>query len=76
METTTKVEDFKGHDILIITGVNEDNPHYPPEVRFGIKKAKLIVAEIEAIKRFITVQDGIKAKTVMDALRKDLEASK
>lgn len=45
--------EFKGNPMLVIK-INEED-HYP--FQFGVKKAKLIVENIEEIKKFVAKHD-------------------
>jgi uncharacterized protein YgiM (DUF1202 family) len=45
--------DFKGHPMLVIKATEDDK--YP--FQFGVKKAKLILENVEAIKKFVEKND-------------------
>lgn len=45
--------DFKGHPMLVIKNAEDDK--YP--FQFGVKKAKLILENIESIKKFVEKND-------------------
>ncbi len=47
----TKLGEFKGNKILILTDGSEASEKYP--FSFGLKKAKLILDNIEDIKKFV-----------------------
>lgn len=49
-----EVVEYKGKKILQIT---EEGMRYP--FSFGLKKAKLILAHVEQIKEFVSVQENI-----------------
>lgn len=59
METRIDMSEYKGQNIMSIVDSKETT--YPTRVSFGIKKAQMILANIEAIKAFIqanTVQSN------------------
>lgn len=45
--------DFKGHPMLVIK--NSEDDKFP--FQFGVKKAKLVLENIEAIKKFVEKND-------------------
>lgn len=50
---TTKIGEYKGHKtISLLEGGVEISDKYPP-FSFGVKKAKLIIENIEEIKKFV-----------------------
>lgn len=51
--STVEESEFKGNPMLVIKISEEDQ--YP--FQFGIKKAKLVVENIEAIKKFVAKYD-------------------
>ena len=47
----TKIGEYKGHKMIILTEEGNESDKYP--FSFGVKKAKLILDNIEEIKKFV-----------------------
>ena len=62
MKYTTK--EFKGQQIFQVWGDEQDTSDAKafPKVSFGLKKAKAIVESIEAIKKFVTLEEAKKTE--------------
>ena len=52
--TEVRGEVFKGHNLIVLP--DKDEPLYP--VRFGYKKAKVVLAHIEAIRKFVEAEEA------------------
>ena len=50
---TVRHEEYKGHNLIVL--MRDEDDEYP--FKFGVGKAKLIVENIDAIKRFIEEND-------------------
>ena len=49
METRTELSEYKGHTLLSL--IETDSDRFPTKFSFGKKKAQMIMANIEAVKR-------------------------
>ena len=54
MSSTTYISEYQGHQILHIKAT--ENTKYPTAIGFGKKKAQMILANIEAIRAFVSGQ--------------------
>ena len=52
METATATETYKSHVLLVL------NPDEKFPIKFGVKKAKLIIENLDAIQSFIEEQEA------------------
>lgn len=52
IETTVKETEWKGHQVISINKKMEEGD-YPTRIAFGVIKAKMILANIDAIKAFV-----------------------
>lgn len=55
MKTKAFLENFKGHDIVAIWGVDDAGNKVGkyPIISFGVKKAEAILANLDVIKQFV-----------------------
>ena len=53
---TPTIEEYKGHELLVL------NPDNKWPLKFGLQKAKLILAHVEDIASFIEDQEAKQAK--------------
>ncbi|MBS3174753.1 hypothetical protein J4440_02635 [Candidatus Woesearchaeota archaeon] len=49
---TTKIGEYKGHKMISLIEEGKESDKYPP-FSFGVKKAKLILENLEDIKKFV-----------------------
>jgi len=56
IETVVKISEFAGKPFMSIHEIKEGREQIRPIISFGIKKAKAILASLEAIKKFAGVK--------------------
>lgn len=56
METRIDMSVYNGHNIMSI--VDSTETKYPTRIGFGLKKAQMIVENIEAIKAFVQANEA------------------
>lgn len=55
METRIDMSEYKGQPIMSIVDSRETT--YPTRIGFGVKKAKMLLANLNAIKAFVEAND-------------------
>lgn len=54
----SEIEDFKGHEVMRLFGKETDKKEKDLEIKFGIRKARLILRHMKEIKEFVKSYGG------------------
>jgi len=75
--TAYKTELYKGNVLIVLEGKKkEDSKYDAPRIQFGLTKAKLVLANIDAIRAFVAHEESMKKNMKTNTYQKKFKAPK